>query len=549
MLKLKIFGWFRAQDDFGNEIPIKSKKAQALLAYLALPLGKPRSREELMALLWSDRGDDQARGSLRQVLSGLRRDLGNKAPNALHITDDAVSLDTNEVIIENPSIGDELLEGLHINDPAFDEWLRDQRQSQLTATQPDQETSDAPSSNKPTIAVLPFTNLTGDPAQQYLSDGMAEDIITELSRFREFDVIARHSSFQFKSEAVKPEELRRDIGARYVVEGSMRKTGHRLRVTAKLIDAESNTHIWGERYDSDFEDILNIQDDILAAVVARVADRVKVTRAKSSISRSSQSVTAYDLVLQARPYRTEFTPLGNREAEGLLRHAIEMDPENAEAHASLAFCLAGIYEEDWARDPTHTLDEAMNCARNAVSIDESDGYAHASLAYVMYLKRDFDKADYEADKALRLNPNHTNIIMTRGWISIILGDPDAAIQHIQRARELNPYMPGFELATLGVAYFDGKYYEDAVQVFSKVPDLPMWAAYNLAAAHAYLGEKDQATRCLNEFLQRASHELAEYPGDNDQAWRSHFEHFHIRRNPKDLEHLLEGLRKAGLAIS
>jgi tetratricopeptide (TPR) repeat protein len=167
----------------------------------------------------------------------------------------------------------------------------------------------------------------------------------------------------------------------------------------------------------------------------------------------------------------------------------------------------------------------------------------------MYLKRDFDKADYEANKALRLNPNHTNIIMTRGWISIVLGDHDAAIEQIQRARKLNPYMPGFELATLGTAYFDAKRYKDAIQVFSQVTDPPMWTNYELAASYAYLGDEENAARYLDALLERASRELAHFPGNDDQAWRSYFESYHIRRNPKDLEHLIEGLRKAGLAVS
>lgn len=549
MLRLHVFGRFRVEDDQGNEIPIKSRKARALLAYLASPPGKPRSRDAIAALLWSDRGDEQARGSLRQALSGLRHDLGDDATKALLVTHDDVILNPEHVVVESLSPGDEFLEGLQINDPAFDEWLRDERQGHATTAKPDLEKSERPPSGRPSIAILPFKNLTGDPEQEYLSDGVTEDIITALSRFREFDVMARHSSFHFRDEAVDPQEVRREIGVRYVVEGSVRKTGGRLRVTAQLIDADSGTHIWADRYDRDFEDIFNIQDEITEAVVARVADRVKVDRARSSRSRPSQSATAYDLVLQARPYQVDFTPAGNREAERLLRRAIEMDPQNAEANASLAFTLGGTYEEGWARDPGSTLEEALICARHAVAIDDSNGYAHASLAYVMYLKRDFDKADYEANKALRLNPNHTNIIMTRGWISIVLGDHNAAIEQIQRARELNPYMPGFELSTLGTAYFDGKRYKDAIRAFSQVTDPPMWTNYELAASYAYLGDEKNAARYLHAFLARASRDLARFPGNDDQAWRSYFESHHIRRDPKDLEHLIEGLRKAGLAIA
>ena len=199
MLKLRIFGQFRAGDALGNEIPIKSRKAKALLAYLALPLGKPRSREAITALLWSDRGDEQARGSLRQALRGLRRDLGEDAMKALLITDDHVALDPGYVSVAPPSPGDELLEGLHINDPAFEEWLRDERLQREDEVRVERKHKAGSSFKKPAIAVLPFANMSGDAEQEYFSDGITEDIITELSRFTSLEVVARNSAFVYRS--------------------------------------------------------------------------------------------------------------------------------------------------------------------------------------------------------------------------------------------------------------------------------------------------------------------------------------------------------------
>ena len=183
-----------------------------------------------------------------------------------------------------------------------------------------------PLSDKPSIAVLPFTNMSGDPDQEYFSDGITEDIITELSRFHEFAVIARNSSFRYKGQSPKIEDVGRELGVKYVVEGSVRKIGNRVRVTVQLIDAASAAHIWAERYDRGLDDIFAIQDEVTEAVVARIAEGIKGARALHARSRPSHSATAYDLVLQARPYRTAYTAAASETAVRLLRQAIELDP-------------------------------------------------------------------------------------------------------------------------------------------------------------------------------------------------------------------------------
>jgi adenylate cyclase len=549
VLRLSIFGTFRVTDASGNEIPVKSRKSRALLAYLALPLGKPRSREQIMALLWSDRGDQQARSSLRQALSGLRKDLGEERLSALRITDEALTLDPAHVVLEPASPGEVLLDGLHLTDPAFEEWLRDERFRQEDAGRAMGGDQSPDRSGKPSIAVLPFVNMSDDPKQEYFSDGITEDIITELSRFREFDIIGRNSSFYFKGRSLKAKDVALELGARYVLEGSARKAANRVRVTSQLVDAETGAQIWADRYDGNLDDIFAIQDDVTSTVVARVADRLKVAVAEQSRSRPRLSVTAYDLVLQSRPYRTQFTPASNREAARLLREAIALDANCGQAFAGLAFVLVEEYDEGWATDPDTTLQEAISSAKRAVAIDDSDGYAHASLAYVLQLTRDFDQAAHEANTALALNPNHANIIMTCGWISIVLGDPETAIKHILRARQLNPYMPGFDLCTLGSAYFNARRYQDAIDVISQVTDSPSFSYLELAICHAYLGHEESSRSSLDQYLQRAKSEMVHFPGDDPIAWRAHFEQTVTRRRNEDLEHYIEGVRRAGLLIS
>jgi adenylate cyclase len=480
-------------------------------------------------------------------LSGLRKDLGEEGLSALRITDEFLTLDPAFVVVEPASPDDVLLDGIHITDPAFEEWLRDERLRQEDAGSAMGGSYSPDRSGKPSIAVLPFDNMSDDPEQEYFSDGITEDIITELSRFREFDIIGRNSSFHFKGRSLKAKDVALELGARYVVEGSVRKSANRVRVTAQLVDAETGTQVWADRYDGNLDDIFAIQDDVTSAVVARVADRLKVAGAELSRSRPRLLVTAYDLVLQSRPYRTRFTPASNREAARILREAIALDANCGQAFAGLAFVLAEEYEEDWATDPDATLQEAISSAKKAVAIDDSDGYAHASLAYVLRLTREFDQMAHEADRALALNPNHANILMTCGWISIVLGDPESAIKHILRARQLNPYMPGFDLCTLGSAYFHARRYQEAIDVISQVTDPPTWHYLELAACHAYLKHEELARRNLNSYLEHAENEMLRFPGNDLNAWRAFLEQNEFKRR-EDLEHFIEGVRRAGLPI-
>jgi adenylate cyclase len=395
---------------------------------------------------------------------------------------------------------------------------------------------------------LPFTNLSGDPEQEYFADGITEDIITELSRFNEFIIIARNSSFHYKGQSPRIEDVGRELGVKYVVEGSVRRAAERVRVTAQLIDTETESHIWADRYDRRLDDIFAIQDEVTEAVVARVADKVKGAVTTLSRSRPKQSVTAYDLVLQSRPHRTSMTRSGNEKAAELLTQAIALDPDYALAYASLAFVRASDYEEFWAADQDAARREAMAAARRAVALDDSDGYAHSSLAYVHNICGNFDLAAHEARLALSLNPNHVNIIMMSGWLCVVAGDPEAGIEHIQRARRLNPYMGGFELWTLGLAFFGAKRYEEAIDAFSQVTDPPTSQFMELAAAYAYLGRDDDARDAMNVFLQRAKDELKPFPGDDPQAWRRYMDLGYARRHKDDFEHILEGARRAGLPV-
>ena len=547
MLRLTIFGLFSLADSNGTEIELKSRKAKALLAYLAISDRMSRSREEIMALLWSDRADTQARGSLRQVLTGLRKALGESGAGLLNTGADSISLNPDKIAVSEAT-GEEFLAGLHIADPAFDDWLRDERSATQDAFSSSRETTDNSQQGRPTIAVLPFANLSKVPEQEYFADGITEDIITELSRFSDFLVAGKSSTFQYKEKPPTAKDLLRDLNVRYALQGSVRRSGDRVRVTAHLIETSGGVQIWSERFDRDFGDIFAIQDEITVAIVAQIEDRVKDAVTTDLRRRRTPNMSAYDLVLQARPYRTQIDPTSSAKAANLLENAIATDPGCSSAYAALAFVKAGEYEEGWTSKPEDTMQTATLMAENAVRLDPSDGYAHASLAYACNIRGDFERAMHEASVALDLNPNHVNIIMTKAWISITYGNPELGIQLIEHARRLNPNLPGFELWTLGEALLDARRYEDAVKALQKVNDPPAAALLEMAIAYAYLGETEKAQAYTREYLDRSMRDVENFPGTEPLLWRKFFEQTLKRRHQEDFEHFVLGARKAGLPI-
>ena len=380
MLRLTIFGRFRAADAVGNEIPIKSRKSRALLAYLALPPGKERSREEVMALLWSERGDEQARSSLRQALSGLRKELGENSITALHITDESLELDPDLVVVEPASPGDVLLEGLHLNDPAFDEWLRDERlrlEGEATRDGP----ADTPSpTGKPSILVLPFSNLSADSEQQYFSDGITEDITTELSRFGSVDVLARQSAFVLRDRAEGIGKALANLGANYMLEGSIRKVGNRIRLTAQLVDVETGKHVWADRYDRDLDDIFAIQDELVHAIVATLAGRLETESRERALRKSPENLAAYDYYLQglwyARKYDSDSAVVGRN----ALEKAVALDPTFARAYGLLATFMMYAAWFDGPYD--HSSNDVVDIAKKAVELDPTDADCFAKLGIV-----------------------------------------------------------------------------------------------------------------------------------------------------------------------
>jgi TolB-like protein len=546
-LRLTLFGGFSAADADGAEIPLKSQKARALLAYLALPLGKSRSREEIMALLWSDRGETQARASLRQVLTGLRKDLGEEAMAALNITDNAVSLDPSNVTVANTNAGEELLAGFHLHDPAFEEWLRDERlRLEGTAASSDQPAEPA-LPEKPSIAVLPFVNISGDPEQEYFADGITEDITTELTRFRSLFVIARDSSFHYKDQSPKVLDVGRELGVEYVLEGSVRKAGNRVRITAQLVEAVSGNHIWADRYDRELEDIFAVQDEVTGTIVSTLVGRLEAAGRERAMRKSADDLETYDLVLRADQSLNQGAMADVIQARGLYEQVIERDPGSARAHVGLALTYLAELYSDWTTEPERAGDCALAFAKKAVSLDDLDSLTHQVLADAhMYAHSNFEQAEIEIEKAQKLNPNWYWTFCSQTWLMALTGRADEGIVCADRAFRLNPFAAyDCRIGHFAAAY-SARRYDEAVSALRSISAPENQVNALLAACYAQLGLDSEARQAMAEFLTVAAEGIADYPGQDLDRWRRYWARQFPFKNSADLDHLLDGLCKAGL---
>jgi adenylate cyclase len=355
---------------------------------------------------------------------------------------------------------------------------------------------------KPSIAVLPLVNMSGDPEQEFFADGLTEDIITELSRFRELLVISRNSTFVHKGKAVKVQEVAREFGVDYVLEGSVRKAGDRIRVTVQLIDAETDRHIWAERYDRQLEDIFAIQDEMTRAIVATLPGRVEAATHDRAKRKPTDNMAAYECVLAAKVLHHRSTREDNAEAQRLLNRALALDPNYAHAHAWKACVLGQTWVYDWCADREVTFQQVAAELEITLALDDNDSDVHRILAALNLNRDDHDKAAYHQERALALNPNYDLVVVQQGELLTWLGRPGEGIDWIKKAMRLNPYHPERFWNHLGRACYCAEKYAEAAEAFSRItrPDHTHHAF--LAATFARMGNAVAATAHAAEVLKR-----------------------------------------------
>jgi len=346
--------------------------------------------------------------------------------------------------------------------------------------------------DKPSIAVLPFDNMSGDPEQDFFADGITEDIITELSRFRELFVISRNSSFKFKGKPVEVQKFAKELGVQYVVEGSVRKAGRRVRITVQLIDAETDRHLWAERYDRDLEDIFAIQDEVTTSIVATLPGRVEAAARDRAARLTTDNMAAYECVLTGKVLHHRSNRDDNARAQRLLERAIELDPNYAHAHAWKACVLGQTWTYNWCENRPATQLRIMEAVQTALALDDNDCDVHRILAAINVIQDKHDQAVYHQRRALSLNPNDDLVVVQQGEILTWLGQPEEGIDWIKKAMRLNPYHPERFWSHLGRALFAARRYGEAVDALKCISSPDALVRAGLAACHAQLGAADAA---------------------------------------------------------
>jgi adenylate cyclase len=355
-----------------------------------------------------------------------------------------------------------------------------------------------PLPDKPSIAVLPFANLSGDPEQQYFADGMVEEIITALSRIRWLFVIARNSTFTYKSQAVDVKQVGRDLGVRYVLEGSVRKGGNRVRITAQLIEAETGAHLWADRFDGSMEDIFDLQDQVATSVAGVVEPALQTAELGRGRGRPTSDLTAYDLYLRANELFLFFSKESVLHAIELLARAIERDPRYGLALASAAYYHSMLFQSGWADDPEGTRGRGIVFAQRALQAAGDDPTA---LAWVALALVNFDQDGGQSidliDQALALNPSSARAWRLSGWVRVVAGDADRAIADFASANRLDPRstVHAGTLAGIGAAHFLARRLDQAAAaLLASMQVAPSYVTpyYYLAACYAHLGRHDDA---------------------------------------------------------
>ena len=393
---------------------------------------------------------------------------------------------------------------------------------------------------QPAIAVLPFDNMSGDPEQGYFADGLAEDLITLLSKLAQLTVIARNSSFSYKGRSVKVQDIARDLGITHLVEGSVRKAGNRVRVTAQLIDCRDGGHVWAEKYDRNLDDIFEVQDEVTREIVKALEVKLAPGDDRKIKAQGTASVQAYDLYLKGREAIYLHSQAENARAQSLLRQSRALDPNFAPSAAYLALSLTVDYISGWGDDPEAALEMGLRMGQEAVRLDPSFSYGHITLGNALMWLRRMDEALAQIRQSIEQDPNFADGYGALGWAMHFAGQAEEGIGLIKRCMQLDPNYAAIRLHWLGQAQFHAGRFEDAAESFrarlARQPHSDLSRSL-LASALGHLGQAEQA----REEWAQVKRVNPDFSVERRRAIMPY-------KNPEDFEMFPEGLRKAGIEV-
>jgi adenylate cyclase len=393
-------------------------------------------------------------------------------------------------------------------------------------------------SGKPSIAVLPFNNMSGDPEQEYFADGITEDIITDISKVSGLFVIARNSSFAFKKQSVDVKEVGRKLGVRHVLEGSVRKAGAKVRINAQLIDTESGGHVWAERYDRDLEDIFAVQDEVTRSIVEALKVNLTSNEQARLEARGKVNAEAYDYLIRGRSCVLQFSAEAAIEGRTMLQRALAIDPGMAQAYVNLAILNCTEYANDWNNPGPGHLEQALEYARKARALAELDPAAHLAIGIVFVWLKQLDEAERAARRAIELDPNFSQAYGSLGNVLDFAGRHEEAIKYLEQALQLDPQFDLW-IQLRGRAQFALERYDEAEASFKRrlvrMPRSDVTRAY-LASLYGHTGRHEEARQLWRELLEI-----------NPKYSLEHMRRVMPFKTPATLDRLVDGLRKAGLA--
>jgi TolB-like protein len=397
-----------------------------------------------------------------------------------------------------------------------------------------------PLPEKPSIAVLPFTNMSPDPEQEYFSDGITEEIITALAKIPQLFVIARNSTFIYKGRPVKVQQVSEELGVQFVLEGSVRKAGDRIRITAQLIDAITGRHLWAERYDGYIGDVFALQDKVTRKIVAALAVKLTSEEADLVAKTGTEDVAAYDAFLQGREHYHLQTRNDMAKAVASLKKAIEFDPHYGQAHAMLAVAYSASTKRGWSRGLGWPNADSLAKKHLRLAMQNPTASAHRAAAWIHTWKSEYEEAIAEAEHAIAREPNNAHSYHAMGGALIYDGRSKEAIDCYKKAMRLNPHYPARYLWFLGLAQFCVGQLEEAAPSLERArkrnPRLPVWP---LAATYAHLGREQEARGVVTEYIERRK---------SKRPTVRHLLKFFPFKDPRDRDRFAAGLRKAGLAM-